>query len=444
MPRVRLLWLLALVLSTSALAAKKPVLVDAPGKLAKVLNKELSRKYAPLPLKGSLGPSPTAKEVRHVTAKVKAIAVIQAQASGKYVTLQVLSGDDGTPLDVITFRPPKKFKALPREAADALFAALAKGQAPSGDAGAPAPAAEAAKAPDEPSKTPDKADTSDKGAGKVAEKRAEPAKAEPEERAPSPSESPTEVSGRTSFAPSPSDLPAVVTGVGFKGFGRSFGWAAGSSDALASYSLPFAGAVAFEGAWYPGAHFTKGFGANLGVFLSGEVGIGLASKQDASRYQTRADRFRFGARVRVPVGEKLLLDGVLGYSTQTFAIAPQAATTGLPRPNIPSVTYNGPRAAVGATFQFNERFGADVLAGFLFVYGKGELASAAYFPNTTGVSVDAGLGVTVKAVEALCVRASFDWTGYFLTIHADPMALFTSTGATDHYFGGTLSLLWIM
>lgn len=426
---MRIIWLLALVLSTSALAAKKPVLVSAPGKVAKILNKELSKKYAPVPLKASLGPSPTAKEVRDVTAPVKAIAVIQAQAGSKYITLQVLSGDDGTPLDTITFKPPRKFKALPREAADALFAALAQGHAPAAEPGATTTVAE-------PSKTPDKT-------GKGAEK--EPEQSEPEETASSSSsESSTEVSGSSSFEPTPSDLPAIVTGVGFKGFGRTFGWAAGSSDALASYSLPFAGAVAFEGAWYPGAHFTRGFGANLGAFLSGEVGIGLASKQDDSRYQTRADRFRFGARVRVPMGEKVLLDGVLGYSTQTFAISPQSATTGLPRPNIPSVTYNGPRAAVGATFQFNERFGADVLAGFMFVYGKGELASTTYFPNTTGLSVDAGLGVTVKVVEALRVRASFDWTGYFLATHADPTAIITSTGATDHFFGGALSMLWVM
>lgn len=434
---MRITWLLALVLSTSALAAKKPVLVNAPGKVAKVLNKELSKKYTPVPLKASLGPSPTAKEVRDATTPVKAIAVIQAQAGGKYITLQVLSGDDGTPLDTITFKPPKKFKALPREAAEALFAALAQAHAPSGDAGAATPVAE-------PTKTPDKADKPEKDTEKVAAKKGEPEKSEPKETASSSSESSTEVSGSSSFEPTPSDLPAIVTGVGFKGFGRTFGWAAGSSDALASYSLPFAGAVAFEGAWYPGAHFTKGFGANIGAFLSGEVGIGLASKQDESRYQTRADRFRFGARVRIPMGKVVLLDGVLGYSTQTFAIAPQSATTGLPRPNIPSVTYNGPRAAVGATFQFNEVFGADVLAGFMFVYGKGELASASYFPNTSGLALDAGVGVTVKVVEALRVRASFDWTGYFLATHADPTAIITSTGATDHFIGSTLSVLWVM
>lgn len=438
---MRLSWILVLVLATSAFAAKKPVLVNAPAKVAKVLNKELGKKYTLLALKGSLGPSPTAKEVRDVTAPAKAIAVIQAQAGGKYITLQILSGHDGTPLDTITFKPPKKFKALPADASKALFAALAQGKAPAAEPKADAPVADAggksdAKAPDEKKAAPEKEPASEKAAATARASASSSSSAEEEPAA--------EVSSSSAFEPTPSELPAIVTGVGFKGFGRSFGWAAGSSDALASYALPFAGAVAFEGAWYPGAHFTGGFGGNIGAFLNGEVGIGLASRQDESRYGTRADRFRFGATVRFSLGERVLLNALLGYSTQTFAIAPTSATTGNPRPNIPSVTYNGPRAAVGANFRITDSFSADALLGFMYVYGKGELASDRYFPNTTGLALDGGVGLSLKLVEALRVRASFDWTGYFLATHADPMAVITSTGASDHFFGGTLSVLWVM
>lgn len=434
---MRLSWILVLVLATSAFAAKKPVLVNAPAKVAKVLNKELAKKYTPVALKASLGPSPTAKEVRDVTAPAKAIAVIQAQAGGKYITLQILSGHDGTPLDTVTFKPPRKFKALPAEASKALFAALAQGKAPAAEAKADAPVAEVG------GKT-EKQPTEEKARKESRPEEAPPVSASASSSSRAEEEPAAEVSSSSSFEPTPSALPAIVTGVGFKGFGRSFGWAAGSSDALASYALPFAGAVAFEGAWYPGAHFTGGFGGNIGAFLNGEVGIGLASRQDESRYGTRADRFRFGATVRFGLGERVLLNALLGYSTQTFAIAEQSATTGNPRPNIPSVTYNGPRAAVGANFRITDSFGADAVLGFMYVYGKGELASDRYFPSTTGLALDGGVGVSLKLVEALRVRASFDWTGYFLATHADPMAVITSTGASDHFYGGTLAVLWVM
>jgi hypothetical protein len=239
-------------------------------------------------------------------------------------------------------------------------------------------------------------------------------------------------------------LPAIDTAVGFKAFARSFTWAPGHSDALASYSLPFAGAVAFDGNWFPGAHFTQGVLANVGAFVNGEVAIGLASRQDESRYGTRADRFRFGLRMRFPFGARLVLDALAGYSTQTFSIAQQSATTGAPRPNIPSVTYNGLRAAGGLKVRIAGTFTAEALAGFMYVYGKGELASDRYFPRTTGLAVDAGLALSVEVLEHLCVRGAFDWTGYFLNTHADPMALVTASGASDHFLGGTLSLVWIM
>ncbi|MEW5742496.1 MAG: hypothetical protein AB1938_26495 [Myxococcota bacterium] len=431
---MRLTWMIVLVFSSAAFAAKKPVLVNAPAKVAKVLNKELAAKYTPVPLPQSLGPTPTAKEVRDVAAPARAIAVIQAQAGGKYITLQILSGHDGTPLDTLTFKPPKKFKALPRETAQALFAALAQGKAP---AAQPKPPPEDAPTADAPKREAPEPKTETKKAVAAAQEDA-PAKVASKE------EAVTEISSSSSSASTPSTLPAFQTGVGFKAFARSFTWAAGHSDALASYSLPFAGAVAFEGAWFPGAHFTNGVGANIGAFLNGEVGIGLASRQDDSRYGTRADRFRFGARMRFPVGKVVLFDVLAGYSTQTFSIAQQSATTGAPRPNIPSVTYNGPRIAGGAKFLIAGTFTAEALVGFMYVYGKGELASDRYFPNTTGLALDASAALSIELVESLRLRGSFDWTGYFLNTNADPSAVITASGATDHFLGGTLSLVWVM
>ncbi|MCC6336236.1 MAG: hypothetical protein IT380_19890 [Myxococcales bacterium] len=428
---MRLMWILLLALPTTALAARKAVLVNAPAKVAFVLGKELAGKYALVALPQALGPAPTAKEVRDVAAPARAIAIIQVQAGGRYLTLQVLSGHDGTPLDTLTFKPPKKFKALPRDTAQALFAALSQGKAPPPEPKAPPADAPVAETPEE--KGP---------AGEVKQALAQGEAAV----SPDAGEAPvTEISGSSDSGGSrPSELPAIHTGVGFKAFARSFNWAAGHSDALASYQLPFAAAVAFDGTWYPGAHFTNGLAAHLGVFLNGEVGIGLASRQDDARYGTRADRFRFGARMRFPFGTRLLVDALVGYSTQTFAIAQQSATTGAPRPNIPSVTYNGPRLAGGGKVVIAGTFTAEALVGFMYVYGKGELASDKYFPNTTGLALDASMALSLEIVSNLRVRGAFDWTGYFLTTHADPSAIVTASGASDHFLGGTLSLVWVM
>jgi hypothetical protein len=432
---MRLIWVLGVVLATSAFAAKKPVLLSALANVAKVLNKELAKKYTPVPLKRSLGPTPTAKEVRDVTAPAKAIAVIQAQASGKYITLQVLSGHDGTPLDTVTFKPPKKFKALPPEAADALFAALAQGKAPSAEAKpADAPVADAPKPkPAEPlaaaastkEPTPDPSAPASSSAPSSSSSSSAPA---------------AEVSSSGASAPPAQELPAVKVGVGFTMFSRSFSWAAGASDALASYALPFAGAVAFNAAWFPGARFTQGAGSWFGAFLDGEVGIGLASRQDDSRYGTQAQRLRLGVQARIPVGRAVLVDALAGYAGQSFAISPDAANTGAPRPNIPSVAYTGPRVAAGAKFVFVGTLTGEALVGFTFLVGKGELGSASYFPNTTGVSLDVALALSIELVSNLRLRATFDWAGYFLSTNANSTAVTTASGASDHYLGGTLAV----
>lgn len=250
-----------------------------------------------------------------------------------------------------------------------------------------------------------------------------------------------EVSGTN--APAPLERPAVVTSVGVRGFGRVFAWAPGASADLPAYTMPYGSAVAFEAAWYPGAHVTQGAGANFGVFLDGVVGLGLTSHADTVTFGTSAQRLRFGARLRFPLGQRSQLDVLLGYGTQTFEIAAQSPT-GVARPAIPSVAYAGPRGALGATFRFSERVGGDLLAGFTWLLGTGELSSQAFFPNASGLAADASLGLSIKLVEALRLRLSADWTGYFLSMNADAASTLQATTAMDHFIGGTLSLAWTM
>lgn len=250
-----------------------------------------------------------------------------------------------------------------------------------------------------------------------------------------------EVSSTSSTAPL--ERPAVVTSVGARGFGRVFAWATGASADLPAYSMPYGSAVAFEAAWYPGAHVTQGVGADFGVFLDGVVGLGLTSHTDTATFGTSAQRLRFGARLRFPLGERSQLDVLLGYGTQTFDIASRSPT-GAARPAIPSVAYAGPRGALGATFRFSERVGGDLLAGFTWLLGTGEIGSQAFFPNASGLAADASLGVSIKLVEALRLRLSADWTGYFLTMNADSASTLQATTAMDMFIGGTLALAWTM
>lgn len=250
-----------------------------------------------------------------------------------------------------------------------------------------------------------------------------------------------EVSDSTTTAPL--ERPAVVTSVGVRGFGRVFAWAPGASSDLPAYTMPYGSAVAFEAAWFPGAHVTQGAGANFGVFIDGAVGLGLTSHTETATYGTSAQRLRFGARLRFPLGQTSQLDVLLGYGTQSFDIASRSPT-GAARPAIPSVSYAGPRGALGATFRFSERVGGDLLAGFTWLLGTGEIGSQAFFPDASGLAADASLGLSIKLVDALRLRLSADWTGYFLTMNAGATSRLQATTAMDQFIGGTLALAWAM
>lgn len=416
--------------------AKQAVVVDAPPAMAKLLQSTLSTRFNVTINRDALSDAPTSKEVRSVTSPAKALAVVLARPAGDAWTVTVLNGADGTPLETQNFRAAarKPLKALPKNVAGALILACATGQAPA------APAAPVNDPPkSDPKPEPTKVEpvaTPTKSTPKkdvvVAAKEPEP---EPATSVSTPSSSPSS---------SPSALPAIRAGLGFRAFGRSLTWSGDPDQALARYALPFAPAVALDATWYPGAHFTSGVAANLGIAFSGDIGVGISSKQDTSRFGTRYDRFRVSGAFRQPFGSTFSLEAVAGFSTQTFSIDPVAANDGSARPNIPSVTFNGPRAGLGVRLVKLGPVGIDAMAGFTFLAWTGELGTEAYFKRAGGFGIDAGGGVSIELVENVQVRAGLDWTRYILSLRPEEGARFTAPSAADQYLGGSVALHWVM
>lgn len=419
---------------------KQAVVVDAPPAMAKLLQSTLSARFNTSINREALSDAPTSKEVRSVTSPAKAIAVVLARPAGDAWTITVLNGSDGTPLETQNFRAAarKPLKALPKNVAGALILACATGQAPAAQ-GAPvsdAPKSEPKVEPkSEPANKTEPVASSSKGTSKkesVATKEPEPVPV-------------TSVSTSSSSSSSkPSALPAIRAGLGFRAFGRSLTWSGDPDQALARYALPFAPAIALDATWCPGAHFTSGIAANLGIAFSGDVGVGISSKQDTSRFGTRYDRFRVSAAFRQPFGSTFSLEAVAGFSTQTFSIDPVAANDGSARPNIPSVTFNGPRAGLGVRLVKLGPVGIDAMAGFTFLASTGELGTEAYFKRAGGFGVDAGGGVSIELVENVQVRAGLDWTRYILSLRPEDGARFTAPSAADQYLGGSVALHWVM
>ncbi|MFZ5439002.1 MAG: hypothetical protein ACOZQL_03285 [Myxococcota bacterium] len=430
-------WPLLFALGASAaLAAKPAVVVSGPPALTRLVSKELSKKYAPKP--GSLSPMPTAKEVREATGPHGAIAAVLCSSAGAFITLQVLNGADGTPLDTITLKGTLKKlpKTLPKPQLAALFFAVGSGKAPGKEA--PPPPAVTETPREEP---------------KVAPKKEEPVKEVAKTEAPAPKKPakaeeppPTVVSRPAEPTPPASNQPAVRLSVGFGGFNRSFGWSGNPSPSLATATWPFSGNIAVEAAWYPGAHFTSSFLANLGLYTSGDFGIGIVSRVglEESRFAHSSSRLRFGGLVRLPIGTAFTLHAHLGYARQTFTTSTNAINDGSARPNIPDLLFNGFRGGLGLRVRMFGTVELDAQGGFMTVANKGELASDRYFPAATAFAVDAGGGLSVEVAPSLRLRAGAEWNRYFITLNPAEDSTFFARSAADQYITATASIQWVM
>jgi hypothetical protein len=459
---MRLLLVVALLsLSASAAPKKKVVLLSSPPAIAKLLAKELGKKYRFIPLKKSLGDVPTPKDVRAATLPAKAVAVLLVQPGKKYITMQILNGSDGSTIDAVNLKtvPRKPVKKLPKAVVKSVDIALAAGAVPSRESGKAVAAEEPEAVKHDISEPVDREVTKEsKVAAKVDDKKPV-ARDEFNEKIPEkkleqktqgPSEEVAEIardkpSETRSEAPA---LPALRAGIGIKGVNRAFNWT-GAGDTLATYSLPFALAIALDAQWFPAAHFTNSVAANIGVFVNADIAIGLASSQEnpetqtKSLFPTRSDHFKFGGILRLPIANKHEVNLHGGYGTQTFSIAAVAANDGSPRPNIPSVTFNGARFGLGGRINFG-MVGLDLGGAYQAVVGTGELASERYFPGTTAFALDATAGLSLEMVQHLNLRFGFDWKRYFLNLNPQDGQTFVANSAADQYLSGGVSVLWTM
>lgn len=418
--------LIALLASTALAAPKeRTVVLSGPAPLTKWVSKELSRWYSTKVAARPVPALPTAKEVRDVTAPVGAVALVLCQVTGTSITLQVLDGADGTPLDTVTLRASVKKlpRVMPRPQLAALLFALGSGRAPGKTAAPPEP--EAASKPEAP-----------------------PARKEPEKKVASkPAKETTPVTAvkeTEAEETRPGTWPALRASLGVGGFNRSFSYAGNPSPALATANQPFSGDIAVDASWFPGAHFTQRFAAHLGLFISGDFGVGMVSRVRESRFAHAASRLRFGALVRLPLGARFNLLVHAGYSRHELTTSKVAVNDGSARPNIPDVLFNGFRGGLGLRLALAGSLEVDALGGFVLVAGLAELGSDRFFPQATAFAIDVGGGISVELVEHVRLRGGVEWQRYFVTLNAAENSTFFARSAADQYLTATASLQWSM
>ncbi len=430
--------------STEALAQKKAkVVIDAPAPVAKAVQAALGKKYDGVMAAKSLSDVPLTKEIREACQPHGAIAVIVTRAAPGGYSMQVLSAADGTPLDTIAFAAvaKKPVKALPKTVAAQLLAALDEAR-PNGAPKPAEPPPTVAAPAQTPAAVPAPASVTTPSAPAPA-KQPEPAAEPPTTVA---SSSASSSSPLSSTAETDSSKTAFRGGFGFRAINRSLTYDKTKSEALATYSLPFAAAVAVDGEWYPAAPFTTNFLSNVAVTASGDFVVGLTSLPagDNTKFGTSALRVRAGLLVRLPVGTNFEATAGAAYSSQTFAIASTSPDGKVTRPLLPGVAFNGPRATVGARLNHLGPVSLDVAGGFVYAVGKGEIAGSSFFPFASAFGVDATFGAAVELSPRVHARLGVDWARYFITLNAITGATLQAKTAADQYLGANLGLYLVL
>ncbi len=441
-------WFLSCLLAASAVVAapKKPskpnVVVSGPPAITKLVTKSIAQRYVAKPLKKPVAALPTAKEVRDVTTPQQAVALVIGSASGKFITLQVLNGADGTPLDTVTIpgtlkKPPK---TLSKPQLAALLFALGSGKAP----GKEEPVVEAKPEPTpepvaEPAKPEPKAEPV--AVARKPEPKPEPVtKAEPE---PEPEPEPVKVDD-SKDVPSPHGAFRAYVGGGI--FNRNLNWIGQQTNALSTVSHPGSGTVTAQLSVYPAAAFTSGVLAHFGAFISADVGINLRSRygNTSSIFAHDSSRLRVGALARLPIAERFNVFAHVGYSRHELGSSATSLDGMFQKPSYPDVLFNGFRAGIGFRLRIVGTLELEGLGGFQVVVGKGELASERYFPAATALAVDAGGALSIELVPNIRLRAGAEWQRYFVTLNPGENAMYVARAAGDQYIWVNGGLQWAM
>jgi hypothetical protein len=239
----------------------------------------------------------------------------------------------------------------------------------------------------------------------------------------------------------------VDVSAGLQLYSRSFEYNDDLFGALRPYALNLGPELGARLRWYPGAHFTDGVAAHIGVEVQGarSFAISSASQGNDSSFPTHSRRYGAGLRGRIPLGDHQLAVAA-GWHRHVFRIdasspaGPLGGETN--QPGVPSVDYRFIRLGADARFALGAGVTTFFGAAFRVMTGLGELATDAWFPRADGRGMDAHAGFGYELVDSLEVRLAFEMSRYWFTMNPEPGDTNVAGGAVDQYLGGSLNLAW--
>ncbi len=284
--------------------------------------------------------------------------------------------------------------------------------------------------------------------GQVPQRAAvEEAFPEPEEEEPQTSE-PERVTAvedvEVAEAPGPNPV-AIEVYLGMRLFSRKLSYNDDHYRQLRGYNLPLGPSIEGRLRWYPGAHFTSGIAAHIGIDAHFEQAFAIESRRraDNETFPTEMRSFGIGLRGRLPLGAHEVSLGV-GFGRHDFVVEP-AGPRIEGRSNLPEVPQ------VQSTFL---RFGLEgrvhLVAGlrlhlgadYLVITSLGGIGSDVWFPRASAGGIEAHGGFGYLLGSGFEVRLAFRLRRFFYSMNPEVGDSWIAGGALDQYLGGDLGVAW--
>jgi TolB-like protein len=197
--------------------------------------------------------------------------------------------------------------------------------------------------------------------------------------------------------------------------------------------------LALGAQYFPGAHFSNRWYADLGADLDVDFALGLKSKdQEGKEYKTTAYEVGVGAVYRFPLGDFVPRVRV-GFVKHVFDVDLP------PEARFPSIDYTAIRLGLGTAINLVEWLSFDVSFAYLPVLGTGELSEPEYGDKVSTGAWEAGAGALVRFKETYGVRTSLDFRryNYDFGLSNNEAIQLPSTG-TDSYLRLTIAFMYNM
>lgn len=167
------------------------------------------------------------------------------------------------------------------------------------------------------------------------------------------------------------------------------------------------------------------------------MAVGLESADSAGvRYQTSAWSAFAALRVRFPIEvEGLDVALLVGWRMQSFQVRSEAGAT---PSGVADMDLSALHFGVAARIPVVERLALSLDAAYL--YGLDQGALGAQFPSTSTAGLQAGVGLAVRVVSKLEVRAGFELRLWSHSLGRPAGAVEADRSAEDRYLGGSLGL----